>query len=57
MNYREVQYYTQVMKHKKLLPAFQLKMSILSFTMLTHKGFTHICTSSNRDSLTYHIYI
>lgn len=41
MNYREVQYYTQVVKYKKLLSVFQLKMSILSFTMLKIKD-SHI---------------
>lgn len=53
-NYSQVKYCTQVVKQKKLLSAFQLKISIFSFTMLTHKGYIHLCNSSNSDSLTYH---
>lgn len=52
MNYSQVKYCTRAVKYKKLLSA-SAQISIFSFTMLTHKGDTHLCNSSNRDSLIY----
>lgn len=51
MNYSQVKYCTRAVKLKKLLSAFQLKISLFSFTMLTHKRYTHLSNSINSDNL------